>query len=76
MAIARENRGAPGVNDRVWDSIVEVIDPRNGAVMARTQLDQHMQRFAAPGVLFSYAETEYGVPQISLWRLRLASGRE
>jgi hypothetical protein len=73
---AREDRDPVGVNDRVWDSIVEVIDPRGGAVVARRRLDQHMQRFPAPGVLFSYAETDVGVPQISLWRLRLITGRE
>jgi len=57
--------------DATFDSIVEVIDPRTGRLLASGRVDEHLTQFVADGVAASYTEDAGGVPKIAIWRLRL-----
>jgi len=69
---AQANRDPAGVNSKVWDSIIEVIDLNSGAVLARKRYDEHLIRFAGPRFLTSYKQHEDGTPQITVWRVTLS----
>jgi hypothetical protein len=66
-------RSAIGVLDRekYWDTIVEVIDPTSGKVIASTRVDAVLERFVHDRQAFQYKEDESGEPSVVIWQFRL-----
>jgi hypothetical protein len=59
-----------------FDTVIEVIDPGRGRVLARRRLPILATGFVGPD-LFSYAESETGVPTITIWTVGFTSpGKE
>lgn len=57
---------------RYWDSIIEVVDPMQGRVLARARVDPVLVPVSGNGsLLYSYRETITGEIAIDVWRLRL-----
>lgn len=52
------------------DTIVDVIDPERGRLLARLGWDGYAIAFVAPGVLVSYDDSTV-IPRLVLWRVRL-----
>ncbi|HSA55014.1 MAG TPA: hypothetical protein VLE53_04885 [Gemmatimonadaceae bacterium] len=63
--------------DRSWefDSIVEVVDPKRGLVLASLRFDQHLRGFACPGIVHGYHEDKEGFPSIRIWSVAMSSLR-
>ncbi len=57
--------------DRYYDTILEAIDPRTNAVVARRRFDPVFRRFVGPGVLWRYREDDDGFGRIEIVRLTL-----
>lgn len=62
-----------GVGDasRVYDTVIEAVDPATGQVVATRRVDPAFEAIVAPGLALSYAEDEVGNPFVQLWRLEL-----
>lgn len=54
-----------------YDTVVEVIDPATGCVLASQTVDELMPYFVGPGWALSSREDARGNPVRQLWRLRL-----
>jgi len=68
--------GAPqyyGVEDtnRLYDSVIEVIDPRSGKLISSTRVDEALAAFAGRNMAWSSVEQGglTGVAQVRLWGL-------
>ena len=57
----------------LFDTMVEVIDPASQEVLASARLEESPIGLAAPGILYSYTEDEFGHPRYILRRVRLVS---
>lgn len=57
------------------DSVLEVIDPARGAVLATRTFDSLFMGFIAPNLLVSFDEDADGNPRYVVWRARLISPR-
>ena len=57
-----------------WDTVIEVIDPASGQLIAQTVLDGHAYGFGGDGVVFTYEETDQGEPRVSVWKLTMGGG--
>lgn len=53
------------------DSMIQVIDPETGAVLATERFDQAFLSFAGPRRVYTYEETDAGEPRVIVWQLRL-----
>lgn len=63
--------------NRLHDTVIEVIDPEMGAILAAHRVDELLsQWFAGPGTVYSYAEDEVGHPWYRIYRLRLVTASE
>jgi hypothetical protein len=58
--------------DQLWDTIVDVIDPRTGSLLASQRFPQYFRRFGGDRVVYSYAEDTAGNPFYSVHRLSLS----
>ena len=58
---------------RIQDSILEIIDPRRGVVIATRAFDTLFMAIIAPDLLVSYTEDAAGNPRYVIWRARLVS---
>lgn len=58
-----------GDESRFLDTVVEVIDPAAGEVIARGRFDPLFRHFASDGTAVSYGEDAGGVPFIRVWDL-------
>lgn len=77
-SVGRSGRTLYGVDElnRYFDTIVEVIDPAAGTVMATSErVDQALLGFLADGRAFSRRKTEIGIPILDIWRLELIDPR-
>ncbi len=59
----------------IYDTIIEVIDPRAGVLVATQRLPLHLQSMGNGQVFISYHEDEVGHPKYDVWRLRLTAPR-
>jgi hypothetical protein len=66
----RTPEGVSTDSDRnaLLDTVVEVIDPEQGTVLASLRVEEALHGFAADGVAYSFSETEV---RIQIWALRL-----
>jgi hypothetical protein len=56
---------------RVFDTVVEVLDPENGRVVARRRFDGTIDMANGFGVVAGAREREDGTPYVQLWRIVL-----
>jgi len=69
-----QNRATPdSVRHKIWDSVLEVIDPARGVVLVEQRFDTKFQEFIAPNLLVSFDEDADGNPRYVVWRARLVS---
>jgi hypothetical protein len=58
--------------DRFFDTIVDVIDPSQGRLIASARFDPWFMQFASDGIVASYLPPQRGLgPRIRVWRLSL-----
>lgn len=57
--------------DAVFDTVVEVIDPGNGTLLASHSVDAYLTRFLADGLVVGFREDSAGVPILDIWRAEL-----
>jgi len=62
-------RPRPGRSADYQDSIVEVIDPASGRLLAALRLDARVEFISNEGHVASYREDEAGQPYIDVWQL-------
>jgi hypothetical protein len=58
-------------HDAFFDTILEVIDPRRGEVLAGTRVDPWIKSYLGGGLAASYKEDEEGWPFLHLWEIKL-----
>ena len=58
---------------KLHDSVLEVIDPARGEVLATRTFDTLFMSFIAPDLLVSFTEDAGGNPRYVVWRVRLVS---
>jgi hypothetical protein len=63
---------APTSLNEYHDTRIDVFDMRTGKLVDTRTIDDFASKFADDERLASYAENENGVPQVRVWRLRLA----
>ncbi len=72
---AAEGGPHPGWNrhleDGVLDTVLEVVDPELGAVVARARYDEYFAGFAGPGVVVHYDGSSNDVGIYTLLRVAL-----
>ena len=52
----------------LWDSVVEVVDPKGGQVIATQRFDKAPYWFVGPSLISMHEEDELGVRRIEVWR--------
>jgi hypothetical protein len=57
------------------DTIIEVIDPRAGRLLATRRFDEHMNGLGGAAPVYSYNEDPQGNPQYNVYSFRLTRGR-
>lgn len=57
--------------ERIYDTVVEIIDLPTRRVVASTRVPQRLLGFAGDGVVASYEEDADGNPRYAIWRLVL-----
>jgi hypothetical protein len=57
--------------NRYFDTIIEVLRPEDGRLLASGRLDVFVPEWAGPGLISSYHEDRLGVPRIEIRQLRL-----
>jgi hypothetical protein len=58
---------------KLSDSVIEVLDPARGVVLATRTFDTLFTAFIAPDLLVSFTEDAAGNPRYVVWRARLVS---
>ncbi|MGQ0766552.1 MAG: 6-bladed beta-propeller, partial [Gemmatimonadota bacterium] len=61
------------VRDKLYDTIVEVIDPRTARVVTRARLSFNVAGFASDDVIIHHREAPNGLRSAELWRLEFIS---
>ena len=56
---------------RLWDTIVEVIDPFRGQVLASERTDPAIMGFTREGLAFSFTFGPASNPYVEVWELSL-----
>ena len=69
----RKERGIVPIReyDEFLDSVIEVIDVRNGKLVASTRLDRYYHSFTNGGLLWTFRENDDGVLLIDVFRMAL-----
>ena len=63
--------------NRLHDTMIEVIDPGSGRLLASARIDEHLLGFAGRGIVYSYIEDELGQrPRFVLQRLAFVSNEQ
>jgi len=57
--------------DRAFDTVVEVIDPRNGSLIASHRFDQAWGRFVGPGRIYRFSVNDAGESVVELHTISL-----
>lgn len=58
-------------HETLYDTVIEVIDPRAGVVLARAVRPEHILSIAGTNVFYTYEEIGPGHPRYVLWRVAL-----
>jgi hypothetical protein len=58
----------------LFESILEVIDPERGEIVASARLPQYILGFLGDGRAYTYEQDELGVGRFAIWRLDIAEG--
>ena len=59
---------------KVWDTLIEVIDPAaDGRIVHQQRIEDALYQVVEPGVLYSFQETELGFWLVNVWQVQLAS---
>jgi hypothetical protein len=61
----------PETLNRIWDTVIEVIDLRDGSLFAWARIDAFVRGFTAPGEVYTLREDSAGMLFIDLWTLSL-----
>jgi hypothetical protein len=61
----------PETLNRIWDTVIEVIDLRDGSLFAWARIDALVRGFTAPGEAYALREDSTGMLFIDLWTLSL-----
>jgi hypothetical protein len=71
QAIGPDGKSRPHVADydKVYDSILEIIDIQTGTLLSRLRLNGFFLQFIDPDHVVSYQEDQLGFPVIRVWRL-------
>jgi hypothetical protein len=56
---------------RIYDAMVEVIDPRAGTLVASARFDQPIELAVGDGLFSTLDEDKRGAPEVTVWRLTL-----
>lgn len=63
-------------NERLFDTVIEVLDTHAGTVVARTRVDERMTTLVGRNEVASYAEHgEWGEPKYVVWSIALSGYR-
>jgi hypothetical protein len=59
--------------NEVWDTIIEVLDPRAGRLLGATRLDQQVIGFLSnnPNAIYTRRSNEDGIPLVDIWNINL-----
>lgn len=57
-----------------YDTVIEVIDPASGELIASTKVESYLVRFLGDNLVVGYREDAAGYPSIRIWRLTVAKG--
>jgi hypothetical protein len=66
-----EPRWTVGDGNRYFDTVIELIDPARGAVLASQRFDRTFPAFFSPGFLWSVSEAPSGEHIFEIWRVRM-----
>lgn len=67
--------GVPiGTRNDYYDSVIEVIDPESGRLIASSRVDPSLVFISDDGYAASYREDEFGIPFVDVWRLTVVGG--
>jgi hypothetical protein len=61
---------SPEEANELYDTILEIVDPRTGALLVQHRFGQHVIAFAGPGLVYGYSETAAGVVKVDIWHLK------
>lgn len=61
----------PTSDEKYYDTIIEVIDPETGFLLATERVPERLRRLKPGGYAASYREDEEGYPFIDIWRVRI-----
>ncbi|MFQ5704767.1 MAG: hypothetical protein ACE5HT_12195 [Gemmatimonadales bacterium] len=73
----QEKKGPSGITyypdqlHLLFDSILEVIDPESGTLIASGRFPQYLQNFVDEKTVLGYREDSEGFPYIDIWRVEL-----
>ncbi len=72
---ANREEGRYRIDDinRAFDTIVEVVDIRQGTLITSTRVDQALVEFVGTDQAVSYYEDAQGTPKLQMWRLSIHS---
>ncbi|HEX7239674.1 MAG TPA: 6-bladed beta-propeller [Longimicrobiaceae bacterium] len=73
--VGSEYEITPEDQDHFYDTVIEVLDPRTGRLVASARHPRYVRGFAGDGLLYTYREDADGVPAYEVWRTRLTSPR-
>lgn len=59
----------PTDENRLWDTVIEQIDPATGRVVGSVRLDAASLGWADAHHVYHYREDDYGRPFIDVWRV-------
>lgn len=68
-----EIRSSTGDLRDLWDSVIEVIDPRSSRVLASLRSDSFIYGFADAERVYTFEEDDLGVGIWRVWRIQLVS---
>jgi hypothetical protein len=59
---------------RYYDTVIEVVDPAEGEVIASLRMDQRLDRFAGHRLVYGETQSPAGSPTMTVWELSLDGG--
>ncbi len=65
-----------GARREYWRTLIEVLDPKSGRLIARTFMDQFCDGFTEPGVIYTHREDEQGDVVYDIWDIALVRGTD
>jgi hypothetical protein len=71
----RRVMGVPeGAQNRSWDSVIELINPKTRVLLGSVRMDARVTLISDDGFAADYHQDEAGNPYIDVWRLTLVRG--